>query len=204
MVYHAVLSTRLKRKAPMKTVAPHIKKPEKTEEVARYIQERGERGELLGETMYAFTSMRIVLDERGSKRAERGDSLVKYDPYRGQGRILVALAEGDGIRQAVLAQRVGVSRQTLSTALKKLEAAGLVKRRKDPMDARSLLVFLTQKGMQYKEQLDEEERYSGSMFEVLTDEELASMISICQKLEERLRNEIEVKTRAEKLLAGQQ
>jgi DNA-binding MarR family transcriptional regulator len=59
------------------------------------------------------------------------------------GSLLVPLFEEDGLRQGELARRARLSKQTLTTMARALEADGLIDRRLDPSDARATLVFLT-------------------------------------------------------------
>src|SRR5690606_14738588 len=61
----------------------------------------------------------------------------------GEARILVATARIGPVRQAVLAERVGIEAMTLSSYLDRLEAQGLVSRTTDPNDRRAKLVEVT-------------------------------------------------------------
>lgn len=62
----------------------------------------------------------------------------------GEARILVAAARAGPVRQAVLAERVGIEAMTLSSYLDRLEAQGLVSRTTDPNDRRAKLVDVTE------------------------------------------------------------
>lgn len=64
----------------------------------------------------------------------------------GEGRTLSHAARAGAVRQTMLAERMGVEAMTLSTALDRLEAHGLVERRPDPADRRAKLVHLTEAG----------------------------------------------------------
>ena len=59
------------------------------------------------------------------------------------GSILIPLFEQDGLRLGELAQRGGVSKQTMTTLVREVEEAGLVRRKPDPEDARASRVWLT-------------------------------------------------------------
>lgn len=61
----------------------------------------------------------------------------------GEARTLVHAARAGEVRQAVLAERLGVEAMTLSGYLDRLEARGLIERRADPSDRRAKLVCLT-------------------------------------------------------------
>ncbi len=62
------------------------------------------------------------------------------------GSVLVPLYERDGLRMGELARCSGLSKQALTTLVRKVEAAGLVVRTPDPKDARAVRVSLTERG----------------------------------------------------------
>ena len=62
-----------------------------------------------------------------------------------EARTLSHAARAGAVRQNVLAERTGVEAMTLSGALDRLEARGLIERRQDPTDRRAKLVQLTEK-----------------------------------------------------------
>jgi DNA-binding MarR family transcriptional regulator len=64
----------------------------------------------------------------------------------GEGRTLSHAARAGAVRQNVLAERMAVEAMTLSSALDRLEARGLIERRPDPDDRRAKLVQLTAEG----------------------------------------------------------
>lgn len=59
------------------------------------------------------------------------------------GSVLVPLFEEDGLRLGELANRSRVTKQTMTTMVRAVEAAGLVKQRPDPEDGRAARVWLT-------------------------------------------------------------
>ena len=66
------------------------------------------------------------------------------------GSVLLPLYEEDGLRISELARRARLSKQTLTTLIRRLERAGLVERRDDPSDGRAALIFLTQRSKGFK------------------------------------------------------
>jgi len=66
------------------------------------------------------------------------------------GSVLLPLYEEDGLRISELARRGRLSKQTLTTLIRRLERAGLVERRDDPSDGRAALIFLTQRSQGFK------------------------------------------------------
>lgn len=61
------------------------------------------------------------------------------------GAVLVPLFEEDGLRLGELATRAGLTKQTLTTLIRRIEAQGYVERRPDPRDGRAARLFLTRK-----------------------------------------------------------
>jgi DNA-binding MarR family transcriptional regulator len=64
----------------------------------------------------------------------------------GQELILLQLAAHEALSQIGLAERLGVEQATISIVLRRMQKAGLVRRRTDPADARVTRVGLTRKG----------------------------------------------------------
>lgn len=65
------------------------------------------------------------------------------------GSILLPLFEEDGLQLGELARRSRLSKQTMTTLVRRVERDGLVYRRVDPADARATLVFLTDRARQF-------------------------------------------------------
>lgn len=61
------------------------------------------------------------------------------------GAVLVPLFEEDGMRLGELAKRAGLTKQTLTSLIRRIENQGYVERRPDPQDGRAARLYLTQK-----------------------------------------------------------
>jgi len=61
------------------------------------------------------------------------------------GSVLLPLFEEDGLQMGELARRSRLSKQTMTTLVRRVERDGLVSRRVDPRDARATLIFLTER-----------------------------------------------------------
>lgn len=87
----------------------------------------------------------LIADVSRLLRAEfdRRTGGIGLDLTPAEARTLVNVARGGGLRQAALAERMGVEAMTLSTYLDRLEARGLVAREADPADRRAKLVRVT-------------------------------------------------------------
>jgi DNA-binding MarR family transcriptional regulator len=79
-------------------------------------------------------------------RGHVGGLLAEVGLHPGQEMVLIELYEKDGLRGGELAERLGVEPPTITKMLRRLERCGLVERRQDPNDARSLRVYLTGEG----------------------------------------------------------
>jgi DNA-binding MarR family transcriptional regulator len=66
------------------------------------------------------------------------------------GSVLVPLFEENGLRMGQLAARARLAKQTMTTMVRLVERAGLVKRRTDASDARATRVYLTERGRRLK------------------------------------------------------
>ncbi|BCH21815.1 MarR family transcriptional regulator [Mesorhizobium sp. L-8-10] len=84
---------------------------------------------------------RLVRAELDRRIGEAGLGLTP-----GEGRTLSHAARAGAVRQTVLAERMGVEAMTLSTALDRLEAHGLIERQPDPADRRAKQVHVTESG----------------------------------------------------------
>lgn len=68
--------------------------------------------------------------------------------------VITAGRLGDGVRQGVLAEAMGVEGPSLVRVLDQLVAAGLIERREDPLDRRAKTLHLTQAGNDLREQVE--------------------------------------------------
>jgi DNA-binding MarR family transcriptional regulator len=66
------------------------------------------------------------------------------------GSVLLPLYEQDGLRMGELARRARLSKQTMTTMIRRLERDDLIERRPDPSDARASLVLLTPRSREFE------------------------------------------------------
>jgi DNA-binding MarR family transcriptional regulator len=71
------------------------------------------------------------------------------------GAVLVPLFREDGLRLGELAERGGLSKQTVTSLVKRLEDLGYVERRADPEDGRAMRISLTDRGHRMKQAVRE-------------------------------------------------
>jgi DNA-binding MarR family transcriptional regulator len=82
--------------------------------------------------------------------AERFAAAGYADVRPSYGSVLLPLYEQDGLRMGELARRARLSKQTMTTMIRRLEGDRLVERRPDPQDARASLIFLTPRSRQFE------------------------------------------------------
>lgn len=106
-----------------------------------------------------------------------------YEITAEQWAVLNRLWDKDGVTQKELAEKTAKDQPNTGRILEKLEKKGFISRQSDKNDRRILLVFLTPKGREYREEM-----ITGAM-EVLqraskdiSDDEIETLKSILQKI----------------------
>ncbi len=103
--------------------------------------------------------------------------------FFGQGKLLGFLCSADGVSQRDLSRGLELSPPTVAETLDKLEAAGLVVRRKDESDCRKILIYITASGRQAALKMQEERNvFLAVLFSSLSCEESAELMRLVTKL----------------------
>lgn len=111
-------------------------------------------------------------------------------PHRGQGRVLRALLEQDGIAQKELVEILDIRPSSVGELVDKLEQAGLVRRSQGEEDKRVSIVQLTEEGRARAEGMHTgREALLGGMFTGLSEEEQADLLRLLTKLNESLKQQ---------------
>lgn len=117
-------------------------------------------------------------------------TLRKHDLHIGQELALNHLWEEDGITQAALRHKIGSEASTVSNMLRKLEQDGIVYRKKDDYDNRATNIFLTEKGKQLREPVEQMWKdHEQKLFNNLLDEELVLLRRLLIQMDNDLLNE---------------
>lgn len=74
-------------------------------------------------------------------RARLGALLAPHGLHAGQDLLLLAIWDSPGLRQAALAEQLGVEAPTITRMVQRLERGGMIERRADPHDGRVMLVY---------------------------------------------------------------
>lgn len=109
----------------------------------------------------------------------------RFGLSRGRLGVLLALDQGDtaGLRAADLAERLRVTRATVTALLDGLEAEGLVARRPDPRDRRARRVVLTRSGhARVRAIAPAHERRLAALTRALDEGERAQLLALLEKL----------------------
>ena len=117
-------------------------------------------------------------------RETESDSMLTQDSVR---LILRALGHADGCSQLDLVRLTHLKPPTVSVTLGRLEAAGMVVRRPDPMDLRVMRVYLSEKGLEHRHRVHERiHALDELLMRDFTADEIASLLQFL----ERMRNNI--------------
>ena len=121
-------------------------------------------------------------------RARVAAALAEVGLHVGQEMVLLELWKEDGLKGGELAARLGVEPPTVSRMLGRLEGCGLLERRRDPEDARSFRVCLTDKGRGLQGPV--EDLWQGveeKAFEGMSEEEKILLRGLLSRVRENLR-----------------
>ena len=88
--------------------------------------------------------------QRWNEALARGFTEAGYaDVLPSFGSVLLPLYEEDGLQIGELGRRSGLSKQTMTALIRRVEGAGLIERRGDPNDGRATLIFLTTRAREF-------------------------------------------------------
>lgn len=97
-------------------------------------------------------------------------------------RLLGHLLDQGGLSNAELADRLYVTRPSVSALLERLERGGFIRREVSPNDRRGIQIWLEPKGIEVQENLREEIRdYVAGLFESLSEAEVEEFSASVQK-----------------------
>lgn len=103
--------------------------------------------------------------------------------YSEQSRLLLLIAENDGVIQRDLAEEMDVRPSSMTEMLGKMEKMGLVYRKQDEKDQRVMHIFLTEQGKPIAEESRKANAtLTDTLFQSLTDEEIDEMLRLTEKL----------------------
>lgn len=112
----------------------------------------------------------------------------------GQDMVLLQLWGEDGVSPTELANRLRVEPGTVSKVLSRMEKVDLVTRRRDPRDARSFKVYLTENGKDLREPVNSRwEGVEDRMLKGLSPEERALLRRLLSQVRDNLSRSTEAR-----------
>jgi DNA-binding MarR family transcriptional regulator len=116
------------------------------------------------------------------------DQLMKpLGVTRAQWWVLAHLSRHDGIMQTKLADALDVGKASLGTLIDRLESAGFVERREDPVDRRAKRVFMARAGQQLlARMMREENQFNDRILDGLSDADRDTMIRTLSRIKQAL------------------
>lgn len=94
---------------------------------------------------------------------------------------------GDGLRQGVVAELLGIEGPSLARSLDQLIEAGLVERREDAADRRAKTLYLTEAGRRTREQIEQAlHAMRNELFQEVDDADLQACLRVFTALQQRL------------------
>jgi len=115
------------------------------------------------------------------------DSFSELGVRVGQDMVLLRLWGEDGLSPTELANRLRVEPATVSKVLNRMEKADLVTRQRDPEDARSFKVYLTDRGRALQEPVSSRwKQIEAQMLEGLTHDERVFLRRSLSKVRDNL------------------
>jgi DNA-binding MarR family transcriptional regulator len=119
--------------------------------------------------------------------ARAGDRIVAADDLTASRWMTLGAVAHGPLSVAGIARRRGMRRQSANESVAQLEAAGLVTRAPDPLDARAPLVHLTHEGRRALDRIRPRRvAWAEQTSQVATDEELAAAVDLLRRLREAL------------------
>ncbi|MCP9954336.1 MULTISPECIES: MarR family winged helix-turn-helix transcriptional regulator [Actinomadura] len=120
-------------------------------------------------------------------RAASDAAMSEHGVRVGQNLVLEALWERDGLTPGEVAARLGLTTPTIVNTATRMEAAGLVVRRRDPADARLVRLYLTGKALRAREPVEEaRRRLEERVAAALSEEERRHVRTALEKIIEEL------------------
>jgi DNA-binding MarR family transcriptional regulator len=118
-----------------------------------------------------------------------GDALAKLGLHVGQDLLLEQLWRQDGLTQSALIARLGVEPPTVTKTLQRLERVGLLRRERDPENARVWRVYLTDRGRELQQPVrDLRRQVERQLLAGLSAEERDRLVTLLARVTTNLRD----------------
>ncbi len=113
----------------------------------------------------------------------------KYDATMATGYVLLNIDKEEGTPSTSLGPKMGMEATSLSRILKNMEERGLIERRKNPIDGRSVLVHLTDLGLEKRADAKQAVvRFNEVIFSAVPEQKLEIFFEVISKVNELITN----------------
>jgi DNA-binding MarR family transcriptional regulator len=136
------------------------------------LETKGKMNEIKTTIVEQLQQLQMLMHRTSFHSFMRGGKV--HSPHRGQGRVLAILMMKPEISQRELTYLLGMSKQSLTELLVKLEKSGYITREPSQEDKRVMTVRLTEAGMKAAEDIDDDRPETEKILDSLNDEELAA------------------------------
>jgi len=107
--------------------------------------------------------------------------------FRGQPQVLFKLGDHEGRTQSELAEKLELTPATLTNLLTRMEHAGLIERRSDPVDCRCTRIFLTEAGrIKLSQAVEQTQKMDEAAFAGFTPEEQELLNQYLERVHQNL------------------
>jgi DNA-binding MarR family transcriptional regulator len=108
---------------------------------------------------------------------------AEYDATMAMGFVLLNIDSEEGAPATKIAPQMGLEARSLTRILKTLEERGIIQRKGDANDKRSVRIFLTKEGKKRKEKARETVlRFNEALRQEVSEEKLATFFEVIQKI----------------------
>ncbi len=109
--------------------------------------------------------------------------------FNGHPIMLFRIRQRPGLTQKELAEEMEISAASVAISVKRMEAAGLIERRRDETDARIIHLYLTPEGQKMDAACGKGRDFMiRTMYRDLTDEEKQTLYSLLEKMTDNLQS----------------
>ena len=117
------------------------------------------------------------------------EEAAKYEATMATGYVLLNIDKEEGTPSTSLGPKMGMEATSLSRILKNMEERGLIERRKNPIDGRSVLVHLTELGLEKRADAKQAVvRFNEVIFSAIPEQKLDTFFEVISKVNELITN----------------
>lgn len=117
------------------------------------------------------------------------EQAAKYDATMATGYVLLNIDKENGTPSTSLGPKMGMEATSLSRILKNMEERGLIERRRNPIDGRSVLVYLTDFGLEKRAEAKQAVvTFNEAIFEAIPGDKMEVFFEVIKKIDELITN----------------